>query len=491
MKWIVCQLGARMHFAVPRILEARGALAHLFTDLYAPGWLRAVAGICPPLLLPSFVRQVAGRYAPGIPRSKITDFPALGIGYAWRRRHGGDLTQLFLETNRRFGEMVCARQWEAGAGVYVFNAAGLEILRRARSEGRRTVLEQTIAPNRVERRLMAEEQASFPEWEEEGRVDGGDYIAREEEEWELAEKILCGSQFVVDGIRECGGPVEKCVVVPYGVERAGGRSDERRVKSAELGVASDEWRDQRSEGGGRKTGGSVVREAGGSVGREEEEVKGEELRVESGKVGAEGGNVQREYPEEFTRERRLRVLTVGTVGLRKGVPYVSEAAKRLRGRAEFRVIGSLKVRDAIKGELAACLDLRDRVPRSEMAGHFAWADVFLLPSLCEGSATVTYEAMAAGLPVVCTANTGSMVRDGVDGFLVPVRDAGAIVAALENLRAPERRLQMSQAARERSHGGTLTAYGERLVRALGPATGGDCRKAGEIPDRNTEKKSVQ
>ena len=49
----------------------------------------------------------------------------------------------------------------------------------------------------------------------------------------------------------------------------------------------------------------------------------------------------------------------------------------------------------------------------------ASADVFVFPSLFEGSAVVTYEALAAGLPSVVTPSAGSVVRDGVEGFIVP------------------------------------------------------------------------
>jgi glycosyltransferase involved in cell wall biosynthesis len=65
-----------------------------------------------------------------------------------------------------------------------------------------------------------------------------------------------------------------------------------------------------------------------------------------------------------------------------------------------------------------------------MADLYAWADVFLLPSICEGSAMVTYEALSWGLPVITTHNAGSIVRDTVDGWLVPIRDSEAIAKKL-------------------------------------------------------------
>ena len=48
--------------------------------------------------------------------------------------------------------------------------------------------------------------------------------------------------------------------------------------------------------------------------------------------------------------------------------------------------------------------------------------MFVLPSLAEGSAEVTYEAIAAGVPVVTTRAAGSVVRDGIEGRIVPERD---------------------------------------------------------------------
>ena len=107
------------------------------------------------------------------------------------------------------------------------------------------------------------------------------------------------------------------------------------------------------------------------------------------------------------------------------------------------------------------------MPRSEIAQHFDWADVFLLPSLCEGSATVTYEALGHGLPVVCTPNTGSVVRDGMEGFIVPAGDPTALVGRLETLLADPVLLEnLSLNAKDRAHEYTLAEYGCRLLAAL-------------------------
>jgi glycosyltransferase involved in cell wall biosynthesis len=85
-------------------------------------------------------------------------------------------------------------------------------------------------------------------------------------------------------------------------------------------------------------------------------------------------------------------------------------------------------------ELREEMEVVGAVPRSEIAKHYGWADVFVLPTLSEGSANVVYEALAAGLPVITTPNAGSIIRDGGNGFLVPIRDAGKLAEAIMKLK---------------------------------------------------------
>jgi hypothetical protein len=77
-------------------------------------------------------------------------------------------------------------------------------------------MEQTIAPAEVEDRLVSDELEAFPGWEERGGADPyrAEFAARERAEWSGADLILCGSDFVRQGIAACGGPIERCRVVP-------------------------------------------------------------------------------------------------------------------------------------------------------------------------------------------------------------------------------------------------------------------------------------
>jgi glycosyltransferase involved in cell wall biosynthesis len=166
---------------------------------------------------------------------------------------------------------------------------------------------------------------------------------------------------------------------------------------------------------------------------------------------------------------RGRILFAGTADLRKGIHYFAMAAEKLvmRGvRCEFLVAGNVE-RSVANQEQCRHLKFLGRVPRVKIRGEFAVADVLVLPSLAEGSAETTYEALACGVPVVTTLEAGSVVRDGIDGRIVPSRDPEALANAIaEIVEDRQKRERMSRAARDRAHDYTWERYGERLLAAL-------------------------
>lgn len=145
-----------------------------------------------------------------------------------------------------------------------------------------------------------------------------------------------------------------------------------------------------------------------------------------------------------------RVLFAGSAILRKGIHVLAAAAKLLEGRCEVRVAGGVspKVRNHPD---AAALTFLGHLGPDFMAEEFARADVFAFPSLAEGSAGVTAEALGAGLPVVTTEEAGSIVRDGLDGHLIPSRDPRRLAEAiLDIVDDRSKRAAMSASARQRA-----------------------------------------
>jgi len=166
---------------------------------------------------------------------------------------------------------------------------------------------------------------------------------------------------------------------------------------------------------------------------------------------------------------------VGVVGLRKGFLDLARAWRDLAlPGGELLVVGQ------VHDEIVPLLKRYREDPTIRFVGHvsegaarfYRQADVFALPSLVEGSAKTTYEAMAAGLPVVTTPNAGSVVRDGIDGFIVPIRDQDALKRRLlflyENRDAAR---AMGGAARKRVGDFSWETYEGRLIDLYGELMG--------------------
>ncbi len=152
--------------------------------------------------------------------------------------------------------------------------------------------------------------------------------------------------------------------------------------------------------------------------------------------------------------KKLRVLFVGSLGQRKGLSYLFAACRTMHAAVTLTVIGRKPA------EPCAVLDRELKnvrwipsCPHQEILAEMAAHDVFVFPSLFEGFGLVLLEAMAMGLPIITTAHTAGpdLIHEGVEGFIVPIRDSGAIAARLELLHLdPDRLAQMSRAARLRA-----------------------------------------
>jgi glycosyltransferase involved in cell wall biosynthesis/peptidoglycan/xylan/chitin deacetylase (PgdA/CDA1 family) len=162
----------------------------------------------------------------------------------------------------------------------------------------------------------------------------------------------------------------------------------------------------------------------------------------------------------------VRVLFAGNVNRRKGVPFLLAAWRALAlppEQAELVLCGR-QFAEAADWVRTAPPGVRFAGFQADMAPAFADAEIFVLPSLMEGSAKAVYEAMACGLPAIVTPHTGSVVKDGEDGLVVPAADVGALAAALGRLIADRPlRERLGAAARRTAQGYSWEVYARAVA----------------------------
>jgi glycosyltransferase involved in cell wall biosynthesis len=161
-------------------------------------------------------------------------------------------------------------------------------------------------------------------------------------------------------------------------------------------------------------------------------------------------------------------LFAGGITQRKGIKYLLEAWRQIRRPGwKLQLLGALPSNLGPLVDYLGEVEHLGRVAHSEMPARMAAADVFVFPSLFEGSAVVTYEALACGLPSLVTPESGSVVRDGVEGFIVASRDVEALAISMERLGTDlGLRASMALAARRRAEAYDWSRYHSALIDVL-------------------------
>lgn len=140
----------------------------------------------------------------------------------------------------------------------------------------------------------------------------------------------------------------------------------------------------------------------------------------------------------------VRLLYVGRFNVFKNVETLVEAVGKLSqmdvGEFELNLVGEGEQRPVLE-RIVSELGLTRRVKfagwvaRDQIADHYRLADVFVTATTWEGMPNTVLEAMACGLPIVGTQASGlhELVRDGLNGYLVPTKDPEALAQALARL----------------------------------------------------------
>ncbi|EHQ28457.1 glycosyltransferase family 4 protein [Mucilaginibacter paludis] len=146
---------------------------------------------------------------------------------------------------------------------------------------------------------------------------------------------------------------------------------------------------------------------------------------------------QDQLPDSDTSDD-FTILYVGSVSVRKGLRYLLKAFDNFEHPKKKLVIvgpdvaGENGIRDL---KIPENVVFTGALKGEELENAYKSANVFCLPSIEEGLALVLGEALSFGIPIVATINTGAtdIISDGVEGFIVPIRDPLSISEKFQQL----------------------------------------------------------
>ncbi len=163
-----------------------------------------------------------------------------------------------------------------------------------------------------------------------------------------------------------------------------------------------------------------------------------------------------------------KVLWVGNISLIKGFYYFAEAAQKLSERGfQFTAAGNCALTPSYAARISRHIQFVGHLTRPELEEYYQSADILVFPTLSDGFGAVQLEAMSRGIPVIATANCGDVVRNGENGFKIPIRCSDSIIDSLLRIHK-DRSLYYSL-----SHGALLTtekyteqSFATELIRLL-------------------------
>lgn len=177
--------------------------------------------------------------------------------------------------------------------------------------------------------------------------------------------------------------------------------------------------------------------------------------------------LKNDYPEKKT----IELLFTGGFGLRKGAQYLIPALEQLAQEGldwRLTVVGTTNEAEALLSNsiVSPRINLVGHVPQEDLKAHLELADIYVFPTLAEGCASSAMEAMAAGLPVITTKESGLPIRHGVDGWIIKSKSISELVSAIHEIALNRKlREQLGRAAADRiAVEYTWKAYAHRVLR---------------------------
>lgn len=190
-------------------------------------------------------------------------------------------------------------------------------------------------------------------------------------------------------------------------------------------------------------------------------------------VNAYGVNLT-EFKQIEKKDNIFRIIFCGSMSIQKGSHLLLQAFHELNlSNCELLHLGSVQneMKKYLKKYKRDNLILKGHQPQNKLYEFYSQGSVFVIPSLQEGMAMVQLQAMACGLPLICSTNTGGddlITKDGEEGFVIPIRDVEAIKEKILYLyNNQDIAKEMGQKAKKRVESGfTWEDYGNRYIKNL-------------------------
>lgn len=186
-----------------------------------------------------------------------------------------------------------------------------------------------------------------------------------------------------------------------------------------------------------------------------------------------GANVESDIVrEQKGTDDTVNFLFVGLVNYRKGIPYLLKAFSQLEAAsATLTLTGTYDKNSWFVQEYLDKENIRftGRVLPQEVKKIYESSDVFVIDSFAEGMAQVGIEAMACGLPIICSENSGvnDLVTDGENGFVIPCGDADILAEKMQwFIDNKEKIADMGANARIIAKQYTWQRYGDDISKTL-------------------------
>jgi len=419
--WIVCHLGGRERYAIPRALKAKGLLHSLITDLWVP----------PDSLLarPIFSGKFDSRWHPELKGARVLAPNASSLLFEVSARLRGKRDwDLMIARNKKFQQRAVEflktfpdqpqKSGSPGITVFSYSYCALEIFRYARSRGWRTVLGQIdLGPgeDQLEKQILLE----HPAWHcSTVHSPPPDYWSDWREECELTDRMIVNSEWARGAMIKEGMDPGKLCVIPLAYEELSDHqatSSENRFSNS---LTLTELERVHCFDG-------VKRGQASDEGRKEEC----ERQNEGGEADPMGSPGTRSSTQGF--RPALKVLFLGQIVARKGIYDLIAAARRLKDDpVVINVVGPYR---ELPPSLPSNIHFHGRVNDLGARAWYEDADIFVLPTHSDGFALTQLEAMSHGLPVITTPCCGEVVRDEWNGILFPPGDVAALVGILRRL----------------------------------------------------------